>query len=119
MENARTYLPAIEEIHAKGIMPDILVYIRSEDEFDIRPRVFAPLDGVPENPATGSANCALVAMLTYYKTEIDGAFNWRIAQGVEMKRPSVLDARTQKQQGMIDVWVAGTCKMVCEGFIEV
>lgn len=120
LESARSYMPAIEEIHSKGIMPDILNYVCSEDEFDIRARVFAPLDGVPEDPATGSANCALVAMLSHYKTELKGDFSWRIAQGVEMKRPSVLDARTKKSpDGHIDVWIAGSCKMVSEGFIEV
>jgi trans-2,3-dihydro-3-hydroxyanthranilate isomerase len=120
LESARSYIPAIEEIHSKGIMPDILVYVRSEDEFDIRARMFAPLDGVPEDPATGSANCALVALLSHYKSESEGEFSWRIAQGVEMKRPSVLDARTKKRPGAtIEVWIAGTCKMVSEGFIEV
>ena len=119
LESARSYMPAIDEIHSKGIMPDILLYVRSEGEFDIRARVFAPLDGVPEDPATGSANCALVALLSYYKTEVEGEFSWRIAQGVEMKRPSVLDARTKKRAGIVtDVWIAGTCKMVSEGFIE-
>lgn len=120
LEDARPYMPAIEEIHSKGVMPDILIYVCSEDEFDIRARVFAPLDGVPEDPATGSANCALVAMLSHYKTELTGDFSWRIAQGIEMKRPSVLDARTKKTAGgIIDVWIAGSCKMVTKGFIEV
>jgi trans-2,3-dihydro-3-hydroxyanthranilate isomerase len=120
LEYARFYMPAIEEIHSKGIMPDILNYECSEDEFDIRARVFAPIDGVPEDPATGIANCALVAMLSHYKTELKGDFSWRIAQGVEMKSPSVLDARTKKSpDGIIDLWIAGSCKMVSEGFIEV
>lgn len=35
------------------------IYIRSNDEFDVRTRMFAPFDGMPEDPATGSANCAL------------------------------------------------------------
>ena len=120
LENSRSYLPAMEEIHKKGIMPDILVYIHSEDEFDIRARVFAPLDGVPEDPATGSAHCALVAMLSHYHPEAEGDYRWRIAQGVEMKRPSILDARTEKRSGVVTgVWVAGTCQMVTEGYIEV
>lgn len=120
LENARTYLPAMEEIYTSGTMPDILVYIRSKDEFDIRARVFAPLDGIPEDPATGSAVCALVAMLSHYNSEKEGDYSWRIAQGVEMKRPSILDARTEKRSGLVSgVWVAGTCQMVTEGYIEV
>jgi trans-2,3-dihydro-3-hydroxyanthranilate isomerase len=120
LENARFHLPALDEIHSKGITTDILFYLRSEDEFDIRARVFAPLDGVPEDPATGSANCALVALLTHCMSKEEGEFSWRIAQGVEMKRPSVLDARTKKQSGVITgVWIAGNCKMVSEGYIEI
>jgi len=120
LERARSYLPAIEEIQGLGVMPDILLYVRSEDDFDIRARVFAPLDGVPEDPATGSANCALAALLSHYKTESTGDFSWRIAQGVEMKRPSVLEARSVKRPySGIDVWISGTCKMVSEGLIEI
>lgn len=120
LENARSYMPAIDKIHGRGIMPDILVYFRSDDEFDIRARVFAPLDGVPEDPATGSANSALVAMLSHYSSETEGEFSWRIAQGVEMKRASVLDARTTKSSGAVTgVWIAGSCQMVSEGLIEI
>jgi trans-2,3-dihydro-3-hydroxyanthranilate isomerase len=120
LENACTYMPAIEAIYEKGIMPDIHVYTFVEGEFDICTRMFAPLDGVPEDPATGSANCALVAMLSHYNAERDGAFSWHIAQGIEMKRPSVLDARTHKQDGAVTgVWIAGNCVMVSEGQIEV
>ena len=120
LENVRTNLIAIEKIYERGIVPDIHVYTHVKDEFDIRTRMFAPLDGIPEDPATGSANCALVAMLSHYKTESDGEFGWRIAQGVEMKRPSVLDARTVKQSGAVTgVWIAGNCQMVTEGYIEI
>ena len=120
LENARPNLAVLEEIHESGIMPDIHLYTRVTDAFDIRTRMFAPLDGIPEDPATGSANCALVAMLSHYKPESDGEFSWRIAQGVEMKRPSVLDARTEKRSGAVTgVWIAGYCMMVTEGHIEV
>ncbi len=120
LEKMRLNQPAFEEIHKTGVMPDIHAYVLAKDEFDIRARMFAPLDGIPEDPATGSANCALVAMLSHYKAEPDGEFRWRIAQGEEMKRPSVLDARTEKQSGTVTgVWIAGTCKMVTEGYIEV
>ena len=120
LENARPYLPAFEEVHEQGIMPDIHLYTFVNDEFDIRTRMFAPLDGIPEDPATGSANCALVAMLSHYKPEPDGAFSWCIGQGVEMGRPSVLEARTEKRSGTVTgVWIGSGCVMVTEGYIEV
>ena len=120
LEQSRIHMPAFDEIHDMGVMPDIHVYFHSRDEFDIRTRMFAPLDGVPEDPATGSANCALVGMLTHYRPEGSGDFCWRIAQGVEMGRPSFLDARTQKKDGQVTgVWIAGECVMVTSGTIEV
>lgn len=120
LERARTNMPGVEAIAAQGVVPDIHLYTLSGDEFDVRARMFAPLDGVPEDPATGSANCALAAMLAHYKAERDGSFPWRIAQGVEMGRPSVLEARTQKRDGeVVGTWIGGASVLVSEGFIEV
>ena len=62
--------------------------------------MFAPYDGVPEDPATGSANCALAALLTG-SGQASGVFTYRIAQGVEMGRPSVLEARSEKRDGEV------------------
>jgi len=82
--------------------------------------MFAPLDGVPEDPATGSANCALAALLAHYDAAADGSFRWRIAQGVEMKRPSVLEARAEKRAGAVGaVHIGGFCVMVSEGILQV
>ena len=64
--------------------PQLHLYMRVNDDFDIRARMFAPLSGVPEDPATGSASCALAGLLAHYKEEPNGSFSWRIAQGVEM-----------------------------------
>jgi trans-2,3-dihydro-3-hydroxyanthranilate isomerase len=81
--------------------------------------MFAPLSGVPEDPATGSATCALAGLLAYYKKEPKGSFAWRIAQGVEMGRPSTLLARAEKADGTVSAtWVGGSCVMVSDGFIE-
>ncbi|MEM7118605.1 MAG: PhzF family phenazine biosynthesis protein [Chloroflexota bacterium] len=120
LARARINLPVFDEIAALGITPDIHLYTQTSDDFDIRCRMFAPLDNVPEDPATGSANCALVAMLTHHKSESDGAFRWRIAQGVEMGRPSVLDARTEKKAGVVTgTWIGGSCVMVADGTLVV
>jgi len=107
-----------ERIAALGVMPDIHLYVRSDDEFDIRARMFAPHDGVPEDPATGSANCALAGLLAHYHDSASGNFEWRIAQGVEMGRPSLLQARAgKKADKVISTWIGGSCVMVSEGHI--
>ncbi len=120
LERARAHGPGLDAIKALGIVPDIHLYVRSGDEFDLRTRMFAPYDGVPEDPATGSANCALAALLTRQRPETDGVFTYRIAQGVEMGRPSVLEARSEKRDGeVVGTRIGGASVLVSEGMIEV
>jgi trans-2,3-dihydro-3-hydroxyanthranilate isomerase len=121
LERARPGMVGIEALLAAGAeTADLLVYVRSADDFDIRARMFSPLDGIPEDPATGSANCALAGLLANLDEAADGAYAWRIAQGVEMGRPSVLEARAEKRGGeVVNVWIGGESVLVAEGFIEV
>jgi trans-2,3-dihydro-3-hydroxyanthranilate isomerase len=120
LQRARPNMTGVDALAAEGVPPDIHLYIHSRDEFDIRARMFAPRDGIPEDPATGSANCAMAALLTHCKAESDGRFSWQIAQGVEMGRPSVLDARAEKQGGkVVGAWIGGASVLVSEGMIEV
>jgi len=121
LARARPDISGLEGLVAEGIeQPDVHLYVRTSDGFDVRARMFAPMDGVPEDPATGSANCALVGLLTHLDAVASGAFKWRIAQGVEMGRPSVLEARTEKRDGAVaNVWIGGECVLVSEGLIEV
>jgi trans-2,3-dihydro-3-hydroxyanthranilate isomerase len=120
LARARVYGPGFDAIKALGVMPDLHLYVRSGDDFDLRARMFAPYDGVPEDPATGSANCALAALLTQARPEAAGSFGYRIAQGVEMGRPSVLEARTEKRDGAVTATrIGGASVLVSEGTIEV
>lgn len=121
LERARLDVAGAERLLADGAeVPDLLVYVRSGDDFDIRARMFSPLDGIPEDPATGSANCALAALLAHLDEAPDGDYRWRIAQGVEMGRPSVLEARAEKRGGEVaGAWIGGESVLVAEGSIEV
>ena len=121
LARARPDISGLEGLIAEGIaQPDVHLYVRTSDGFDIRARMFAPMDGVPEDPATGSANCALVGLLSHLDEAAGGSFSWRIAQGVEMGRPSVLEARTEKRDGeVVSVWIGGESVLVSEGLIEV
>ncbi len=120
LARARTNMIGLEAIVAQGVVPDIHLYTHSHDDFAIRARMFAPLDGIVEDPATGSANCALAGLLTLRRAEPSGRFQYRIAQGVELGRPSVLEARTEKRDGtVVGAWIGGTAVLVSEGVIEV
>src|SRR5262249_49325018 len=76
------------------------LYVRdSSDGADIQSRMFAPLYGVPEDPATGSANVALIGLLAHLQPEADLRFEKTIRQGIEMGRPSLLMATADKSAG--------------------
>ena len=97
----------------------IHLYCRNLENFDIKARMFAPLDGVSEDPATGSANAALIGLLSQYENIDDSDKDWTISQGTEIGRPSVLYGRTQKQKGkVIGVWIGGHSVLVSEGILK-
>jgi trans-2,3-dihydro-3-hydroxyanthranilate isomerase len=99
----------------------IHLYVRDGgDGVDIRARMFAPLHGVPEDPATGSANVALVGLLASLRPEPDLSLRLQIAQGVEMGRPSLLDASAGKRGGRVDqTRIGGRCVAVMTGTIDI
>jgi len=116
LERARISMSGFEALAAQDVMPDVFLYTRGTDGFDIRARMFAPLSGVPEDPATGSANCALAGLLAHYSQHPNGSFSWRIAQGVEMGRPSTLIARAEKRDGVVQTTrIGGASILVSEG----
>jgi len=67
----------------------IFAYVREGDQ--IHSRMFAPLDNIPEDPATGSASAALAALLTQ---RLNKPQSLTFTQGVDMGRPSKITART-------------------------
>jgi trans-2,3-dihydro-3-hydroxyanthranilate isomerase len=124
LERARINMSGFEALRDLEVNPQLYFYVRvSESEpdghvFDIRARMFAPLSGVPEDPATGSANCTLGGLLAEHEQVTSGMFSWRIAQGVEMGRPSTLVARAEKKDGEVTrTWIGGAAVLVSEGTI--
>ena len=112
------------EIFSKHLRADratgILLYTHDKgDDADIQTRMFAPLYGITEDPATGSANIALVGLLASLRSERDLTLQLRIAQGVDMGRPSLLEATAEKRNGRITgMWIGGKCVAIMRGSIE-
>ncbi|HEX6887749.1 MAG TPA: PhzF family phenazine biosynthesis protein [Candidatus Nanopelagicales bacterium] len=124
LQRARPDAAALQRLLDMGAATaDVHCYVRTPgaaDGYDLRTRMFAPFDGVPEDAATGSANAALAALLTALQPHADVDCHWRIAQGFEMGRPSRLDARTeQRGHEVLGVWIAGEAVLVAQGTIEV
>jgi len=97
------------------------LYVRIDgDATRLRTRMFAPLGGILEDPATGSANAALAALLTSLAPGDNVDLMYDITQGIEMGRPSRIVATGRKTgEGPVTATVAGSCVPVMKGMIEV
>lgn len=89
----------------------LLVYARGGN--DLRARMFAPLSGTFEDPATGSANATLAALLLSATDNQAAAFTSR--QGIEMGRPSLLHLAATRTADGIRATVAGECRAMFSG----
>ncbi len=99
---------------------NILLYTPKADSYTyLRARMFAPLSGVLEDPATGSANAALAALLTSLAPGENVDLHYEIEQGFEMGRPSVIIASARKTaEGPVYATVAGQCVPVSRGTLD-
>jgi trans-2,3-dihydro-3-hydroxyanthranilate isomerase len=108
----RTNIDAFRQ--GAGTWPDSmdfaqLAYVRNAHM--VEARMFAPLDNVPEDPATGSAAAALGALL---EDRLGHTVNLEISQGVDMGRPSHIDVHVKEGA----VTISGTARRVMSGTLE-
>jgi trans-2,3-dihydro-3-hydroxyanthranilate isomerase len=90
-------------------------------ESTVHVRMFAPLLGVPEDPATGSANGALGAYLVHYAAvpRTEPTVHVISEQGAELNRPSVLYVEVDHCHGEpTAVRVGGQVTPVIEGLLR-
>jgi len=104
----------------RGAAPAVHLYTREPGDPDrIHARMFAPLLGIVEDPATGSANAALAALLLHRSPSQRPQITLHIEQGTEMGRPSQLAATAARAAGgRITATVAGNCVLVAWGSVE-
>jgi trans-2,3-dihydro-3-hydroxyanthranilate isomerase len=105
---------AAEDRPSLGGRFSVLVYTRFGNK--LHARMFAPLAGTWEDPATGSANAPLAGLLLSLSDDDDAEFTVR--QGGEMGRPSFLMTTANRTEDGIVVTVAGRCQPVFVGSIE-
>jgi trans-2,3-dihydro-3-hydroxyanthranilate isomerase len=99
----------------------VLLYVKDQrGGFDLQVRMFAPLYGIPEDPATGSGNVTLAGLLASLRPEADLKLHLRIGQGIDMGRPSLLEAGAEKRNGKITALsIGGRCVPMMRGVLEV
>ncbi|MFN7176407.1 MAG: PhzF family phenazine biosynthesis protein [Thermaurantiacus sp.] len=106
--DSQAFVVEAERLSADGYaaLPALFLFARTGDD-QFTARMFAPLSGIVEDPATGSAAAALGALLFAR----EGLTRLAVRQGAAMGRPSeiLVDA------GSGGVWIAGAAVPVFEG----
>lgn len=82
----------------------ILAYARTPD--GLVARMFSPLTGNTEDPATGSANVALAGLLLHHSPDVS-ELTFAVRQGLHMGRPSTLHLHAWRENSHISASVAG------------
>lgn len=107
LSRTRPDLDAFREAAARYPLPfDFAIYAYVGDGETIHARMFAPLDDISEDPATGSAATALALYLA-----ANGALSLTIRQGEDMGRPSLI--RAEAANGAVTI--SGQAVRVMEG----
>ncbi|MBA2445528.1 MAG: PhzF family phenazine biosynthesis protein [Nocardioidaceae bacterium] len=90
-------------------------------DLNVNARVFVPGLSIPEDPATGSAAVGLgLALVAAGMARPDGQTSYRITQGTDMGRPSLLLGTVEAQGGVgVRCHVAGRVVAVASGTIAV
>jgi len=105
----------LEQQHGE-LQGRLSLFLYARDGNAIRARMFAPLAGTWEDPATGSASATLGALLL----SLDGGeeASYAITQGVEMGRPSLLKVSSRRTQDGFRSRVGGSCAPMFRGEVE-
>lgn len=117
LSKARVTDPAFRELAGQASTGSVYVYAPGDDA-DFEARMFAPLGGIGEDPATGSATALLAGQLLANGALGDGAHEFRICQGRDMGRLSHLTLSVAVAAGAItSVHVGGAAVHVSSGQI--
>jgi trans-2,3-dihydro-3-hydroxyanthranilate isomerase len=96
-----------------GLEGRFSLFVYARDGEAIRARMFAPISGTWEDPATGSASATVAALLLSLGGAESGA--WTLTQGVEMGRPSLLNLKAWRTSEGVRASVGGSCVPVFRG----
>lgn len=98
---------------------NIYVFTRTPEERgnDLAARMFGPGMGLGEDPATGSAAAALIGLLARH--EGNGQHEYRLRQGHEMGRPSLISVQLRKENDeLTHGGIGGHAVIVGEGTLN-
>ena len=114
----RLRLDEFENVMRAYWTPQVFVFCDEPERSgsNYRARMFAPLIGVTEDPATGSACAAFGGYLGKRDARRDGTLSWVVEQGFEMGRPSIIRVECDKSGGKITaIRVGGNSVVMTRG----
>ncbi len=114
LQSLQPDMDAIREITRRLEVVSVHPFAFGDDGFTAHVRDFAPLYGIPEESATGTANAAL----TYYLQQcghLASEAGCAFIQGEAMGRPSVIATRIQADG---KIYIGGTAVVVADGWIS-
>lgn len=111
--NTRALLKLLESATAKNVL--VFAAETCHPENDLHVRVFTDYLGIPEDPATGSANGCLAGYLAHYRYFGSSAVDARVEQGYQVGRKSLLLLHSEAKSDGIEVQVGGQVVLVAKG----
>lgn len=111
--NLDRLMPLIEPLQAKMIFVFSPETRNSANQLSAR--MFAHAVGIPEDPATGSANGCLAGYLAQHYYFGSDRVDVRVEQGYEMGRPSLLRLKADRRQDGIKIEVGGKVIAIAKG----
>jgi trans-2,3-dihydro-3-hydroxyanthranilate isomerase len=111
--NHRAYRDLLMEMGDVNLL--VFTTETASPENDISVRLFMPIPGYLEDPATGSANGNLAGYLLKYNFFNSNEINYRVEQGAFIGRPSLLKINAKKTEHHYHIQVGGQVITVSEG----
>ena len=111
--NSNLYARAVANLPAQAILVFCPETIDPQRELHVR--VFTECFGIPEDPATGSANGCLAAYLAKHQYFGSPTIDITVEQGVELGRSSLLHLRAQYTAAHCPVSIGGRVVKIAQG----
>jgi trans-2,3-dihydro-3-hydroxyanthranilate isomerase len=111
--NLNLYFDYVQNLPAQAILLCCRETVNPDRQLHVR--VFTECFGIPEDPATGSANGCLAAYLAEYEYFGDRSIDITVEQGIEMGRPSLLYLQASRDLDRWRVSVGGKVIPIATG----
>lgn len=115
--NPKPFRDAVSDLHHLAVY----AYCRETVSLthDFHARMFSATMGLHEDPATGSAAAAFAGAIMQFEAPLDGHHAYKLEQGYEMGRPSLIDLELEVVgKALVSGRIGGYAVIVSEGVLH-